>query len=126
MSNPFFKNQGPLKASAIAKSLNININSKLKEKKIKDIKDLLSATNNDITFFHSKKYEKAAKNTKASFCLTTDALKTYLPESCLALVVENVLVSTSKITSIFYPDSINDNFDYNITFINDTNFYYCC
>ena len=54
--------------------------------------------------------------------MTTDALKSFLPKSCLALVVENVLVSTSKITSIFYPDSINDNFDDNITSINDTNF----
>jgi len=45
-----------------------------------------------------------------------------LPEKCLALVVENVLVSTSKITSMFYPDSINDNYDETVKNINDTDF----
>ena len=122
MSNPFFKNHGPIKISEIIKLLHININDQYKDQEIQDIKDLSSSNNNDITFFHSKKYKDVAKNTEASFCLTTDALKSFLPKSCLALVVENVLVSTSKITSIFYPDSINDNFDDNITSINDTNF----
>ena len=122
MSNPFFKNHGPIKISEIIKLLNININDQYKDQEIQDIKDLSSSNNNEITFFHSKKYKDVAKNTKASFCLTTDALKTFLPKSCLALVVENVLVCTSKITSIFYPQSINDNFDDNITSINDTNF----
>ena len=39
------------------------------------------------------------------------SLKNELPKNCLPLIVENVLVSTSKITSKFYPDSINDDFD---------------
>ena len=110
MSNPFFKNQGQLKISKIVETLNLKINS-YKDKKIYDIKDLVSSTNNDITFLHSKKYNNAAKKTKASVCITTEVLKTALPEKCLALVVENVLVSTSKITSMFYPDSITDDFD---------------
>ena len=122
MSNPFFKNHGPLNVSVITKSLNLSINDVFKDKEIHDIKDLVSSTKNDITFFHSKKYKDVAKKTKASFCLTTDILKTELPESCLALVVENVLVSTSKITSIFYPDSINDNFDETVSSINESNF----
>jgi len=37
-------------------------------------------------------------------------------------VVENVLVSTSLITSKFYPSSINDNFDYTVRDITETNF----
>ena len=122
MSNPFFKNHGPFKVSEIVKILNINIDKPYNEKKIFDIKDLVSSSEYDITFFHSKKYKDVAKKTKASFCLTTDVLKTELPESCLALVVENVLVSSSKITSIFYPDSINDNFDQTVIPINDTHF----
>jgi len=122
MSNPFFKNYGPLNVSVIIKSLNLSINDAFKDKEIHDIKDLVSSTKNDITFFHSKRYKDVAKKTKASFCLTTDILKTELPESCLALVVENVLVSTSKITSIFYPDSINDNFDETVSSINESKF----
>ena len=122
MFHPFFKNHGPFKVSEIVNLLNININHSLNEKEIYDIKDLFSSTKNDITFFHSKKYKDIAKKTKASFCLTTDNLKTELPDNCLAIVVENVLVSTSKITSIFYPDSINDNFDETAILITDTHF----
>ncbi len=122
MANPFFKNHGPLKVSEIIKFLNININSSYNDEEVYDIKDLVSSNKNNITFFHSKKYKDVAKKTKASYCLTTDILKTELPKSCLALVVENVLVSTSKITSIFYPDSINDSFDETAKLINETHF----
>ena len=122
MPHPFFKNHGPFKISEIVKTLNINIDKSYNEKKICDIKDLVSSSKDDITFFHSKKYKDEAKQTKASFCLTTDILKKELPENCLALVVENVLVSTSKVSSIFYPDSINDNFDQTAIPIDDTHF----
>ena len=108
MSNPFFKNHGPLKLSTIANSLNININDLKKNYEINDIKDLLSSSENDITFFHSKKYKDVAKKTKASFCITTRGLKNDLPNSCIALIVENVLLSAAKITSKFYPEAIND------------------
>ena len=122
MSNPFFKNHGPLEISEIVKILKININLKDSSYKIEDIKDLVSSNKNDITFFHSKKYKNDANQTKASFCLTTDVLKKELPDSCIPLVVENVLVSTSKITSFFYPNSINDYFDETVSFIHDTKF----
>ncbi|MDA9697740.1 UDP-3-O-(3-hydroxymyristoyl)glucosamine N-acyltransferase [Candidatus Pelagibacter sp.] len=121
MSNPFFKNYGPLKLSKIINCLNININNLKKDNEINDIKDLLSSTDKDITFFHSKKYKDVAKKTKASFCITTNILKNELPKNCLALVVDNVLVSTAKITSLFYPDSTNDNFDETVLSINNTN-----
>ena len=122
MSNPFYKNYGPLKISDIIKILDININIHDKDPDINDIKDLSSSSENDITFFHSKKYKNVAKQTKASFCLTTEVLKNELPDSCLALIVENVLVSTSKLTSVFYPDSINDNFDVTCKNIEETKF----
>ena len=72
--------------------------------------------------FLLKKYKDIAKQTKASYCLTTDVLKNELPKSCIPLIVENVLVSTSKITSIFYPDSINDEFDETVVFVDETKF----
>ncbi len=122
MLNPFFKNNGPLRVSEIIKSLNLNINILKKDIEVKDIKDLISAKENDITFFHSKKYKDVAKKTEASFCLTTKILKNELPKNCIPIVVDNVLVSTSQITSLFYPDSINDDFDQTVVIINDTKF----
>ena len=89
---------------------------------ITDIKDLSTSNTNEITFFHSKKYQDLAKNTKASFCLTTEKLKNELPISCKPIVVSNVLVATSKITAKFYPDSINDNFDDSVKEIIETEF----
>ena len=122
MFNPFFKNHGPFKINDVLDSLDLKIKTPIKNQEIKDIKDLLSSNENDITFFHSKKYNEAAKKTKASFCLTTETLKNELPKSCSAIIVDNVLVSTSKVTTLFYPDSINDDFDDSAININDTEF----
>ena len=122
MINPFFKNDGPFKISDILQLLNLEDPKIINDQKIIDIKDLSSSTKNDITFFHSKKYEDLAKNTKASFCITTESLKNELPKKCKPLVVDNVLVSTAKVTSKFYPSSINDNFDYTARDIIETKF----
>jgi len=122
MINPFFKNNGPFKISVILKIINLDFQEIIDDQVIFDIKDLLTSEKNDITFFHSKKYKDIAKSTKASFCITTENLKNELPKNCKPLIVNNVLVSTSKITSKFYPSSINDNFDNTVTNIADTKF----
>ena len=122
MTNPFFKNKGPLKISDIFELLDIKQNEKIKDQDIFDIKDLFFSNKNEITFFHTKKYKDLANNTKATLCITTKNLKNELPKSCKPLIVNNVLVATSKITEKFYPDSINDNFDNTAIDINNTKF----
>jgi len=122
MINPFFKNNGPFKIYDILQLINLDDLKIDNDQKITDIKDLLTSKKNNITFFHSKKYKHLAKNTKASFCITTESLKNELPENCKPLIVKNVLVSTSKITSKFYPSSINDNFDSTAKDITKTKF----
>jgi len=122
MTNPFFKNKGPFK---IDKLLNLsglkNINN-FKNNNIHDIKDLSTSTSKDITFLHSKKYFNLSSKTKALFCITTDNLKNYLPENCNKIIVDNVLVATAKITKIFYPESVTDDFDITSKDINKTSF----
>ena len=122
MMKPFFKSRGPFFISEILKSLKVGTCNLKKDVQVKDIKDLSSSNISEITFFHSKKYVEFAKITKASFCITTESLKKQLPTSCVPLVVENVLVSVAKITSMFYPDAINDDFDDSTIDINQTNF----
>jgi UDP-3-O-[3-hydroxymyristoyl] glucosamine N-acyltransferase len=122
MINPFFKNYGPFKISDILQQINLDDFKIDNNQEINDIKDLFASKKNDITFLHSKKYNDIAKNTKASFCITTEILKDELPKSCTPLIVDNVLVSTSKITSKFYPSSINDNFDSTASAITETKF----
>ena len=122
MPNPFFKNKGPFLILDILNFLEIKNVSLPKNVEIKDIKDLYSCNNSEITFLHSKKYKDLAQKTKASFCITTKSLKKELPSSCVPLVVENVLVSVSKITSMFYPNAVNDDFDDTIVDICETDF----
>jgi UDP-3-O-[3-hydroxymyristoyl] glucosamine N-acyltransferase len=122
MQNPFFKNNGPFKVSEILTVLNLDNVDIDMDRKITDIKDLITSNTNEITFFHSKKYKDIAKNTKASFCITSENLKNELPNDCNPIIVENVLVSTSLITAKFYPESINDNFDDTVNEIKDTEF----
>ena len=119
MSNPFFINQGPYDILEILKLLNLDSNN-FQKRNVHDIKDLLNASNNDLTFFHSKKYKELANLTKAAFCITTNSLKNELPQNCKPLIVKNVLISTSIVTSKFYPDSVNDNFDSEVTDISET------
>jgi UDP-3-O-[3-hydroxymyristoyl] glucosamine N-acyltransferase len=122
MINPFFKNQGPFNVEKLLKLSSITNENNLKKTKVNDIKDLVSATKKDITFFHSKKYELLASKTKASFCITTQNLSHILPNSCNTIIVNNVLISTAKVTEVFYPESINDNFDTSLKDIKKTLF----
>ena len=88
MSNPFYKNPS-FKISEIFETLGINFKNDTLDKEVTDIKDLLNANNNEITFLHSKNIHTLQK-TKASFT-TTNLLKNYLPE-LRSIIVENVLV----------------------------------
>ena len=120
MTNPFFINRGPFKIEKILKESQCKNFKDFINIKIHDIKDLTSATNKDITFFHSKKYSDIASKTKALFCITTEALQEHLPIKCKKIIVDNVLVSTSFITNLFYPDSVTDDFDISVKEIEKT------
>jgi len=122
MINPFFHNKGPLKIKEVLSSINTESSFENLDIEIFDIKDLVTASTNEITFFHSKKYESVASTTKASYCLTTNKLSNILPKNCKSIEVDNVLVSTAMITSMFYPDAITDDFDVNVTNIEKTSF----
>ena len=121
MINPFFKNTGPYEIDYLLKSLDLK-SQKFSNDNIKDIKDLKLSENGDITFFHSKKYNDLAKSTKASYCITNNNLKSFLPESCKVIISENILLHTAMITKIFYPDSVVDDFDSTVIEINNTEF----
>ena len=120
MTNPFYTNQGPITLEEIIKILNISYQYKKKNIFVNDIKDLSSADNFSISFFHSKKYKDLAKTTKALICITKENLTKDLPRNCIPLIVENVLIATAQITEKFYPDSVNDDFDNSVFAIDQT------
>ena len=122
MDNPFFKCVGPFSINKLLKLSDVENFDKLKNSKVYDVKNLTLASSKDITFFHSKKYETQAKNTKASFCITTKHLSHFLPINCKALIVDNVLIAIAQITKTFYPNSVTDDFDSNVKLITKTLF----
>ena len=122
MKNPFFKNLGPFKIIDLLKDLKIANEKILGDELINDVKDLSTADKNHLTFFHSKKYHLEASKTKASYCITLHNLENYLPKNCKPIFVENVLYTLSQITSKFYPDSINDDFDNSVKNIKELDF----
>ena len=122
MANQFFINHGPFKIADILQILNLNPDETHVNENVSDVKDLIDSKENDITFFHSKRYKNLANNTKASFCITTENLKEILPDTCRPIIVKNVLLATSIVTAKFYPKSINDNFDNTTNYIDNTIF----
>jgi UDP-3-O-[3-hydroxymyristoyl] glucosamine N-acyltransferase len=122
MINPFFKCHEPIVINKLLQLSNINSNKNYPDIKISDIKNLVTAERNNITFFHSKKYENFASKTKAAFCITTNNLSHLLPKSCRSIVVKDVLIATANITKIFYPDAVMDDFDSNVKDINEISF----
>ena len=56
MLNNFYKKQKNIKLSNILKLLKINNYKGKKNVVVSDIKDILSAKKNEITFFHNLKY----------------------------------------------------------------------
>ncbi len=122
MTNIFFKNNGPFKIDRLLALSNIINNDDIKKFKVTDIKNLATATDSEITFFHSKKYEFFASKTKALFCVTTSNLSKILPNNCNVIIVDNVLLSVAMITKIFYPNSVTDDFDSNVKEIKKTSY----
>ncbi len=122
MNNPFFKNKGPFQIDKLLKLSGLANKSNYKSTKIQDINDLSTSTSKDITFLHSKKYSKISSKTNALFCITNESLKNYLPNNCNKIIVDNVLIATAKITKLFYPDSVSDDFDVTVKNIKSTSF----
>ena len=71
--------------------------------KINNITTLEKSKKLDLTFLESSKYKLFAKNTKASFCITTEKLKNFLPNSTQKIIVKNVLFELANILKKLYP-----------------------
>ena len=120
MKNPFFKKKKSIKFNEILSSLN------LKKRKInydlEDIKEINAASKNDITFFHSIKYLDALKKTKSRFIITNKKYLSLIPKKINTIEVLNVLLTVSKVTSLFYPKALDDNFDEEVSYIDKKKF----
>ena len=101
MLNPFFKNVGPFNIEMLLRKANIENKENFKKDKIYNVSDLATATDKDLTFFHSKNYSELASKTKASYCITLANLSHLLPNSCKKIVVKNVAILMRFINNFF-------------------------
>ncbi len=68
-----------------------------------DIKPLDEAKYGDITFFDSIKYKDLALKTKASYCITKEKNKGFLPSNTKSIIVNNVLFELARVLKKIYP-----------------------
>ena len=108
--NIFFKKQKHLSLLKICNELKIK-NITKRNIFLNDIKTLDDASINDLTFLHSSKYLRLISKIKSNYIITSSKFQKNLPDKNL-LLVENVLLSVAKITELFYPDSLNENFKF--------------
>ena len=109
MQNPFFKKTKNIKINDILSILDIK-----KQKKnyiVNDVKELETASVKDISFFHSLKYLNSLKKTKSKLILTNKKFVNSIPKNIEIIEVSNVNLAVSKITSLFYPNALEDIFD---------------
>ncbi len=120
MENPFFKKRNNVEINDILKC----IGQKKSENnyKVNDIVDLENARKNDITFFHTRKYIENIKNTRCKLVITNPKLEKAVPRSIRIILVSNVLLATAKVTSLFYPEALDDSFDVEVFPINKKKF----
>ena len=108
-NNFFFKNIGPFSIKTIADTCEGRVHSGDTNIKIQNIIDLFRAKENDVSFLNSIKYKEMSLKNKATACITSEDLVKFLPESCIKIIVANVLLSAAKVSKLFYPES---DFDY--------------
>ncbi len=117
--NPFFKKRKKTFLNEILKILNFKAKKNYKNILIHDIKNLDLATKNDITFYHTSRYNFLINTTKSKVILTTSKLSNLIPKSKIIISVDNVLLSVAKVTEFLYPNSLNDKFENN--YLNEDN-----
>ena len=111
-NNFFFKNKGPFSIKKIIETCGSKAPSEVFSNiKIQNIIDLFRAKENEITFLNSIKYKEKSLKSKATACITNKNLTKCLPENCIKIIVDNVLLSAAKVSKLFYPESDFDHLD---------------
>tara|TARA_B100001123_G_C15244395_1_gene1000325 strand:- start:459 stop:1460 length:1002 start_codon:yes stop_codon:yes gene_type:complete len=102
--NQFFEKKGPFPLKEIAKIIGCKDDfSKKNNLEIKSFESLDKASDCDMTFLNSRKYQHISLKTKAVACITSSNLSKFLPEKCIKLDVKNVLFAVNQVAKMFYP-----------------------
>ncbi len=94
----FFKKEKSILVKIIFPKIKSNI-------KINNVATLSKSKKFDLTFFDSIKYKSLALSTKASFCITTEKLAKFLPNTTEKIIVKKVLFELAKVLKTLYPSA---------------------
>jgi len=115
--NHFFEKKGPFPFIEIAKTIGCKTDfSKLNQFNICGFESLENATNVDMTFLNSNKYQELSLKTKAFACITSPNLSKFLPDKCIKINVQNILLAVTLVAKMFYPKADMDFPDNNLTY----------
>ena len=114
--NQFFEKKGPFPLQEIIKTIGCNEDfSHPSDFKIYSFESLDKATDNDLSFLNSSKYQNLSLKTKAVACITSSNLSKFLPEKCIKLHVKNILFAVTQAAKMFYPKADMDFPDENLS-----------
>ena len=86
-------------------SLSISIKSNFKDDEVfNGINSIINAKKNDWSFFSNTKYLSLLKNCKAKACIISENYKNYLPDHCVAIIVDQPYLVFAHITELFAID----------------------
>ena len=118
--NQFFERKGPFPLREIIKAIGCSGDFSQKNNfEICSFESLDNASNNDMTFLNSSKYQNLSLKTKALACITSHNLSKFLPDKCIKLNVKNVLFAVTQVSRMFYPKADIDYPDENLCNANE-------
>ena len=114
--NQFFEQKGPFPLGEIIKTIGCSGDfSQINNFEIKSFESLGNASNHDMTFLNSNKYQELSIKTKAAACITSPNLSKFLPDKCIKLDVKNILLAVTQVAKMFYPNADMDLPDENLS-----------
>ena len=94
----------------LLKKHSLKIISKISDDEIfLNVKTILNASDNDLSFFSNLKYLNDLKNTKAKACLIEDKYKEYLPKNCEPIIVKDPYLALALISNLKNDDTFKSN-----------------
>ena len=114
--NQFYEKKGPFPLREIIKTIKSDKNFSTKnDLVIHNFETLGNATNKDMTFLNSNRYQNLSLKTKAAACITSSNLSKFLPDNCIKIDVKNVLFAVTQVAKMFYPTAEIDLPDTDLT-----------
>lgn len=101
----FYNNNGPFTLQKIAEVCEAKLADVGKSiVEVKDIASMETAGEGEICFFYDKKAKEKAANIKATACITTEELASFVPVNVIVLMAANPKLAFLKLNSLLYSE----------------------